>query len=74
MHDGRFVTLEEVVEHYSSGIKSHPNLHPALRARDGTPRQYGFSATEKAAIVSFLRTLTDNALLTDERFSDPFRR
>jgi cytochrome c peroxidase len=74
MHDGRFATLEDVVEHYSSGVKSHPNLHQALRSRDGTPRQYGFSATEQAAIVAFLRTLTDKALLTDERFSDPFRR
>lgn len=74
MHDGRFATLEEVVEHYSSGIKAHPNLHQALRSRGGVPRQYGFSAVEKAAIVAFLRTLTDHALLADERFSDPFRR
>jgi cytochrome c peroxidase len=74
MHDGRFATLDEVIEHYSSGIRNHPNLDRALRSRDGAPRQYGFTATEKAAIVAFLQTLTDRALLADERFSDPFRR
>lgn len=31
MHDGRFSTLEEVVEHYNSGIKNHPNLDMSLR-------------------------------------------
>jgi len=31
MHDGRFKTLEEVVEHYNSGIKNNPNLDPILR-------------------------------------------
>ena len=30
VHDGRFATLEDVVEHYSTGIKSHPNLDPRL--------------------------------------------
>ena len=31
MHDGRFKTLDEVVEHYNSGVKNHPNLDPNLR-------------------------------------------
>ena len=31
MHDGRFATLEQVVEHYNSGIKDHPNLDWNLR-------------------------------------------
>ncbi|MGE3800174.1 MAG: cytochrome-c peroxidase, partial [Candidatus Kapaibacterium sp.] len=35
MHDGRFATLEEVVEHYNSGIKSHPTLSPALTDPEG---------------------------------------
>lgn len=34
MHDGRFKTLEEVVEHYNSGIKDTPNLDPILRGID----------------------------------------
>ena len=74
MHDGRFATLADVVEHYSSGIQNHPNLHRRLRRRDtGEARQMNFSAEEKAALVAFMKTLTDERLLTTEKFSDPFR-
>ncbi len=72
MHDGRFATLEEVVDHYSSGMQAHSNLAVALRRSNGEPRHYNFSAREKAALVAFLHTLTDDSLLTDEKFSDPF--
>ncbi|MFV1884320.1 MAG: cytochrome-c peroxidase [Balneola sp.] len=72
MHDGRFETLEEVVEHYNSGIKDHPNLAPALTAPDGSPVRLNLTETEVDAIVAFLKTLTDNTLATDERWSDPF--
>lgn len=72
MHDGRFATLDEVVEHYSIGIRSHPNLSPELQNDDGSPVQFGFSETDKAALIAFLRTLTDEEMLSAERFSDPF--
>lgn len=72
MHDGRFATLEEVVEHYSSGIKAHPNLSPELRSGN-SPKRMNFSDTEKQALVAFLKTLTDETLLTDVKFSDPFK-
>ena len=72
MHDGRFPTLEQVVDHYSSGMQLHANLAVALRGPDGEPRHYRFSEREKAAVVAFLHTLTDDTLLTDVRFSDPF--
>ncbi|MEZ4302884.1 MAG: hypothetical protein R3B70_48620, partial [Polyangiaceae bacterium] len=75
MHDGRFSTLEEVVEHYNSGIQAHPNLDPALRAAGpggGGPLKLNLSNADKAALVAFLKTLTDEKLATDERFSDPF--
>lgn len=72
MHDGRFATLEQVVEHYNSGIKAHPNLAPQLRNPDGTPRRLNLSADQKAALVAFLHTLTDPSISTDEKFSDPF--
>ncbi len=72
MHDGRFATLEQVVDHYSSGIKAHPNLARALRTSTGEPEHYNFSTQEKAALVAFLHTLTDDTLLTDAKFSDPF--
>jgi cytochrome c peroxidase len=73
MHDGRFKTLDEVLEHYSTGISEHPNLHPLLRRADQSPRNMQFSAEEKAAIKAFLLTMTDEQILTDLRYSDPFK-
>jgi cytochrome c peroxidase len=74
MHDGRFDTLEQVVEHYDNGVQDHPNLDPRLRAPGGGPPQnLGLDPMQKAALVAFLRTLTDDALLADPKFSDPFR-
>jgi cytochrome c peroxidase len=73
MHDGRFTTLEQVIEHYNSGIQPHPNLAPQLRNPDGTPRRLNLTAQQKAALLAFLKTLTDNAIGTDVKFSNPFR-
>lgn len=72
MHDGRFSTLEEVVEHYNSGIQDHPTLSPALTDIDGDPVRLDFSDEEKSALVAFLKTLTDNSVSTEEKWSDPF--
>ncbi len=66
MHDGRFATLEQVIDHYSTGVKRHPN-------RDPGAQPLKFTDTEKAALVAFLKTLTDRKFLTDPKFSDPFR-
>ncbi|MEO8066257.1 MAG: cytochrome c peroxidase [Flavobacteriales bacterium] len=77
MHDGRFNTLEEVVEHYNGGIQAHPNLDDRLTVEGmigGTPLQMGLTPYEKQALVAFLKTLTDVPLVTDVRFSDPFVR
>lgn len=73
MHDGRFKTLEEVVEHYNSGIKNHPTLSPALIAPNGSPVRLNFNDTQKTALVAFLKTLTDNNIATDPKWSDPFK-
>ncbi|MCC6410813.1 MAG: c-type cytochrome [Saprospiraceae bacterium] len=73
MHDGRFATLEEVVDHYSSGIKAHENLHFLLREPDGNPKQMHFTQEEKEAIVAFLHTLTDQEFLTAVKYADPFK-
>ena len=72
MHDGRFAKLEDVVEHYSTGLKRHPNLDGRLNgpAANGGFR---FSTGEKAALVAFLKTLSDPKFLTDPKFSDPFK-
>jgi cytochrome c peroxidase len=72
MHDGRFATLEEVVEFYNSGVVNHPNLSPPLRNQNGTPRRLNLTPTQKAALTAFLHTLSDTSLPTDPRFSDPF--
>jgi cytochrome c peroxidase len=58
MHNGRFATLAEVIDHYSR------NFSP------GAP--LNFTDSEKAALLAFLKALTDRTFLTDARFSDPF--
>jgi len=72
MHDGRFATLEEVIEFYDSGVQDHPELDNRLTGRRGQPRQLNMTDEEKAALLAFLHTLTDDTLMTDVRFSDPF--
>jgi cytochrome c peroxidase len=67
MHDGRLATLEAVIDHYSREVKPHPNVDGRVR------RRLNLSSTEKAALVAFLKTLTDTRFLTDPKFSDPFQ-
>lgn len=88
MHDGRFKSLRQVIEHYNSGVQNHPNLARSLSGRLGRgrgnrfgrrngnnnpgPRRLNFTKIEINALVAFLKTLTDQAFLTDPKFSDPF--
>ena len=72
MHDGRFTTLAQVVEHYDGGIKDNPSLDQRLRGRGGVLRALGLSAAQKSALVAYMGTLTDSTFLTAARFSDPF--
>jgi cytochrome c peroxidase len=74
MHDGRFASLEEVVEHYNSGVKLGPALDGNRLAPNGVPLRLSLSADDKAALVSFMKTLTDTTLTTDPKFSDPFKK
>ncbi len=71
MHDGRFATLLDVVEHYNSGVQDHPNLDNRLQ-RNGDPIQMNLSDQQKQDLVAFMLTLTDDTFITDEKFSDPF--
>jgi cytochrome c peroxidase len=73
MHDGRFGTLERVVDFFDSGVQPNPDLDPLLRAPDGSPKRLRLAAEEKAALVAFLKTLTDSTFLTSPRFADPFK-
>lgn len=78
MHDGRFTTLEQVVEFYNSGVVDNPNLSPPLRLPPppgqpvGPVRRLNLTPQQKAALVAFLKTLTDPNLATSEKYSDPF--
>ena len=78
MHDGRFKTLEEVLDHYDSGIKNSSTLSPLIVEADNRDAvakgriSLHLTAGEKAAIIAFLHTLTDQDFVTAERFSDPF--
>ncbi len=73
MHDGRFQTLEQVVDHYSTGIKPHVNLHPDLKNTNETPKKFSFSTEDKLALVAFLNTLSDQKMVADVRFGNPFK-
>ena len=73
MHDGRFKTLEAVIEHYNSGIKNHPNLAGALKDADNNPLQLHLTVAQKAALVAFLKTLTDKTLAVNTKYITPFR-
>lgn len=59
MHDGRFGTLEEVVEHYDKGVQRSDTLDPNLAKHPD--EGLGLTSSEKADLVAFLRTLTDEA-------------
>ncbi len=71
MHDGRYVTLEEVIEHYDNGVKPHPSLDWALQGNGGA-QNLDLTLAEKQALKAFLMTLTDEQYLTDARYSNPF--
>lgn len=80
MHDGRYKTLEEVVEHYNSAIKYSSTLSLELREWDpvsGQPLEkalrLNLTEDEKRCLVAFLKTLTDHTFISDPKFSDPFR-
>jgi len=67
MHDGRFETLLECVQHYNTGFQQHPNLDPAL----AFSAQGRLSQSEMEDIVAFLQTLTDSAFIANQAFSAP---
>jgi len=64
MHDGRFYSLDEVLEHYNSGIKQAENLDPSLK--NGIP----LNALEKNQIKAFLKTLTDNEFIKNKLYGE----
>ena len=70
MHDGRFATLEEVVEFYSSGVHNTATTDPLMvYAYNGGVQ---LSAEDQAAVVAYLKTLTDTDFINNSELSDPF--
>ena len=76
MHDGRFTTLQQVLDHYSDHVQmASPGLDNNLI--DGiNDKPFGthmdLTANEKLQVIAFLKTLTDSTFITDKRFSNPF--
>lgn len=68
MHDGRFTTLEAVLNFYSDLVENQPNLDPLLK-KDG---HIGIrmNPSEKQYIIAFLKTLTDQNFITNKAFAE----
>ena len=69
MHDGRFRTLQEVLDFYASGMEDNPTIDSSLRQNTG---KLGIPMTEKEKeqIITFLKTLTDTDFASDRRFAE----
>ncbi|MBT8219114.1 MAG: cytochrome C peroxidase [Bacteroidia bacterium] len=65
MHDGRFATLEEVIDHYISGGQYADNRHPLIQP-------LGLSEAQKADLLAFIRTLDDVDALQNPAYQNPF--
>lgn len=75
MHDGRFLTLEEVVEFYATGVEENGETSRFLRQgnNENAPIvRRNLSDEDVAALVAFLKALDDEVVLEAEMFSDPF--
>jgi cytochrome c peroxidase len=66
MHDGRFKTLEEVIEHYNSGG------HPAVN-KDSNVRKLNLTNEQKRQLLAFIKTLRDTTFLNNPAFKSPFK-
>jgi cytochrome c peroxidase len=69
MHDGRFETLEEVLEHYNAHLKESPTLDVNLKSQGVG---LGLTVQDKADIIAFLHTLTDSVYLNNPAYKSPF--
>jgi cytochrome c peroxidase len=79
MHDGRFSTLEQVLNHYNEGISISDTLSPLIMEADNQQQttfsnriSLNLNEEEKRAVITFLHTLTDDSFITEDKFSNPF--
>lgn len=69
MHDGRFATLEDVVDHYSSGIVMSPTIDPGIEFADQGGVNLDFQ--QRLELIAFLKTFNDTAFIMNPAFHDP---
>lgn len=74
MHDGRFKTLEEVLDHYNEHLQNSPNLDPLLMeaSNEINGKTLKLTEQEKKDILVFLHLLTDEEFINNDTFSNPF--
>jgi len=70
MHDGRFESLEEVINFYSHDVKFSPTIDPLMKKVNGGGLQ--LTDDEKENLLVFLKTLTDHTFIENTAFSNPF--
>ncbi len=68
MHDGRFNTIEEVIDHYSEGLKNSPTIDPLMKKIDEGGVQ--LSDEDKADLKAFLLTLSDPSFISNPNFQN----
>ncbi|MGG7470501.1 cytochrome-c peroxidase [Chryseobacterium arthrosphaerae] len=68
MHDGRFYTLEAVLNFYSDHVEDNPNLDPQLRQNGRTG--IAMNSQEKQLIIAFLKTLSDKSFISNPKFAE----
>ncbi len=72
MHDGRFKTLDEVIDHYSDNVNfNSPNLHPLM---DHGGIHLNLTTQQKADLKAYLMSMTDTKFLTNPAYSNPFKK
>jgi cytochrome c peroxidase len=71
MHDSRFRTLEEVIQHYNSGVKPSPSLDPIM-TKPGKENGLGLTPYQIQCLIAFLHTMTDTVFITNPALSSPF--
>lgn len=79
MHDGSIATLDEVLDHYAAGGRTIGEGPHAGVGRDNPLKSsfvpgFEMTADERAELIAFLRSFTDEKFLTDPRYSDPWKK
>jgi len=76
MHDGRFTTLEQVIDHYDHGTKPSPTVDAFMSVvlRRGLGGKMYLTPVEKRQMIAFLNSLTDTSFINNPAYSNPFTK